>query len=74
MKASVPKADGDAFEACYGYVGNRACGGVVTNYQVACMSDVSRQYAAIPNRAGRRTMLLESGCPSPVVDGALTAR
>lgn len=73
MRAQLPEPESRAFDACYGYVRTRACAS--SPDPLSCMGHVAEQYTALPDQAARRTMLVELGCPTPVVDGALaTAR
>lgn len=75
MRDSLPASESRAFDACYSYVRARACppqeGDRLGGRENACMGQVAEQYTHLPDRAARRTMLVESGCPTPVVDGVL---
>lgn len=72
MRDTLPEVESRAFDACYAYL--RACpaGGDSAGFErSACMGQVAEQYARLPSRASRRTLLVEAGCPTAIVDGVL---
>jgi hypothetical protein len=68
---SNPVAEERSFDACYSYVRAKSCGAEDQAARESCMTKLGERYAAQPDTAARRTMLVASGCPAPVVDGVL---
>jgi cytochrome c5 len=78
MRRTLPTNESRAFDSCYTFVSARACPARGPDglgvHESVCMGSVAEQYTGLPNVGARRAYLVEAGCPSPVVDGALAAR